>query len=51
MADKKQVRLTGPDGTVVRVSEDEATRIGGAWKSERKSPTKAQSKTANAPKE
>lgn len=39
MAEKKQVRLTGPGGTVVRVSEDEAKRVGGGWKPERKAKT------------
>jgi len=40
MAEKKQVRLTGPSGTVVRVSEDEAKRIGGGWKPEKPKSTK-----------
>lgn len=51
MAEKKQVRLIGPNGTVVRVSEDEAKRIGGNWKPDRKAPAKATAKTDNAPQE
>lgn len=51
MAEKKQIRLTGSNGTVVRLSEDEAERLGGNWKSERKAPAKATAKTDNAPQE
>lgn len=51
MAEKQQVRLTGPDGTVVRVSEDEAQNLAGTWKSERKTPAKQAAKTDSTPKE
>ena len=43
MADKKQVRLTGPNGTVVRLSDAESERAVG-WK-----PVKAPAK-ADTPK-
>lgn len=51
MAEKKQVRLSGPDGTVVRVSDDEAKNLVGAWKADRKAPSKTSAKTDSAPKE
>lgn len=51
MAEKQQIRLTGPDGTVVRVSEEEAENLAGTWKPERKAPAKQAAKTDSTPKE